>query len=325
MFRTSRLGRRSYTGKYAKLVYRTYGTENVTAILPPALFLGALLVTLAGLNFMLRRGLRAPRVVESASLAQLGLTGREVRLPTQRGKHLFGWLLPGNDQAATPAVIVLHGWGANAEMMLPLARPLQAAGMTVLLIDSRNHGNSDADTFSSMPRFAEDLDAAIDWLKRQPVAIPERIAVVGHSVGAAAALLAASRRHDLAGVISLAAFAHPATMMRRWLAAKGLPYLPLGWYVLQYVQHVIGHRFDTIAPLNTITRVTCPVLLVHGADDSTVPVNDAHALFARRLSERVQLRVLPGEHDSTDELERHSDELIAFLHGVFQSERSLPT
>jgi uncharacterized protein len=294
----------------------------VTAILPTALFLAALLAALAGFNFMLRRGLRAPRVAESASLMQLGLTGREVRLPTLRGKFLFGWLLPGLENQPAPAVIVLHGWGANAEMMLPLARPVQAAGFTVLLIDARNHGASDADTFSSMPRFAEDLDAAIDWLKTQPEVLPGHIAVIGHSVGAAAALLSASRRRDLAGVISLAAFAHPADMMRRWLATKGLPYFPLGWYVLHYVQHVIGHRFDAIAPLNTLPRITCPVLLVHGADDSTVPVADAHALSPGGQTNVVQLRVLPGEHDATDELERHTDELIAFLHSAFQDRKN---
>lgn len=291
----------------------------MTAILTTALLLGALLAALVGLNFMLRRGLRAPRIVETASLAQLGFTGHEVRLPTLRGKHLFGWLLPWFENQPAPAVIVLHGWGANAEMMLPLARPLQAAGFCVLLVDARNHGSSDADTFSSMPRFAEDLDAAIDWLKIQPEALSGKIAVVGHSVGAAAALLSASRRHDLAGVISLAAFAHPAAMMRRWLAAKGMPYLPLGWYVLHYVQHVIGHRFDAIAPLNTITRVSCPVLLVHGADDSTIPEADAHALFAQRQNDTVQLRVYPGEHDSTEELERHSDDLVSFLHCAFRT------
>jgi uncharacterized protein len=189
----------------------------------------------------------------------------------------------------------------------------------VLLVDARNHGASDADNFSSMPRFAEDLDAGIDWLKTRPEVIPEQIAVIGHSVGAAAALLSASRRNDLAGVISLAAFAHPATMMRRWLAAKRMPYLPLGWYVLHYVQHVIGHRFDAIAPLNTLPRIACPVLLVHGADDRTIPVADAHALLARGRHGAVQLRVYPGEHDSTDELQRHSAELFAFLRACMRT------
>lgn len=282
-----------------------------------ALILAALLAGLAGFNLLLRRSLRAPRVAETASLAQHGLTGREAWLPTQRGRRLFGWLLPGAADTPAPGVIVLHGWGSNAEMMLPIARPLQAAGMTVLLIDARNHGASDGDTFSSMPRFAEDLDAAIRWLKAQPEAIPGQIAVIGHSVGAAAALLSASRRDDLAGVISIAAFAHPDAMMRRWLAARHIPYMPLGWYVLRYVQHVIGHRFDAIAPIHTIARINCPVLLVHGSDDSTVPVSDAHAIHARRPHEQVRLLVLPGEHDASEELERHTGQLTAFLRDAF--------
>ncbi|MDD5388738.1 MAG: alpha/beta fold hydrolase [Gallionellaceae bacterium] len=281
------------------------------------LILAAALALLTGLNLLIRFGLRAPRVLETASLAQHGLAGREVRLPTVRGRHLFGWLLPGDASKPAPGVIVLHGWGANLEMMLPLARPMRAAGLTVLLIDARNHGGSDGDTFSSMPRFAEDLDAAVALLKAQPEALPEKIALVGHSVGAAAALLSASRRDDLAGVISLAAFAHPDTMMRRWLAGKGIPYVPLGWYVLRYVQRVIGHRFDAIAPVNSIARVHCPVLLVHGSEDTTVPVGDAQAIYARRPGDWVNLLVLPGEHDASDELEQHSGQLIAFLREVF--------
>lgn len=287
------------------------------ALITTALIIGIPLAGILALNLLLRRGLRAPRVVETSGLAQRGLNGREISLPTSRGKHLFGWLLPGKSAAPAPSVIVLHGWGANAEMMLPLARPLQAAGFTVLLIDARNHGRSDADSFSSMPRFAEDLDAAIDWLKAQPEANAEQIAVIGHSVGAAAALLSAARRNDLAGVISLAAFAHPAVMMRRWLSGKNLAWFPLGWYVLHYVQQVIGHRFDAIAPVNTVPRIACPLLLVHGAEDSTIPVADALAIHARRTHDQVRLRVFPGEHDSADELERHSAELIEFLHDAF--------
>jgi pimeloyl-ACP methyl ester carboxylesterase len=41
--------------------------------------------------------------------------------------------------------------------MLPIAAPLRRAGLNVLRVDARNHGGSDSDTFSSLPRFAEDL------------------------------------------------------------------------------------------------------------------------------------------------------------------------
>jgi pimeloyl-ACP methyl ester carboxylesterase len=52
-------------------------------------------------------------------------------------------------------VAIMHGWGGNADHMLPFAALLHAAGHATLLLDARNHGSSDSDDFSSMPRFAE--------------------------------------------------------------------------------------------------------------------------------------------------------------------------
>ena len=169
----------------------------------------------------------------------------------------------------------MHGWGGNAAMMLPLARPLHDAGFATLFVDARCHGASDDDSFASLPRFAEDVEHAFEWLAARADIDAGRIALIGHSVGAGAALLAASRRPDVAAVVSVAAFSHPAAMMRRWLATRRIPEWPVGRYILGYVQRTIGHRFDDIAPVTTIARVRCPVLLVHGADDDVVPLDDA--------------------------------------------------
>jgi dipeptidyl aminopeptidase/acylaminoacyl peptidase len=262
---------------------------------------------------IVRIGFRAPRIRERGSPEQLGLAYREVSIPTENGKRLFAWFVPPPVSGPAPAVAVLHGWGGNAEMMLPLAQPLHRAGYAVLLLDSRNHGRSDSDGFSSLPRFAEDLDRALDWLALQPEVDAARMAALGHSVGAAAALLVASRRPELAAVASIAAFADPESMMRRFLAAHHVPYFPLGRLVLHYVQRAIGHRFSDIAPHNTIRQIRCPVLLVHGSDDATVPVADAMAIYARRPGEQVRLLILAGDHDTSRETERHADELIDFL------------
>jgi len=121
--------------------------------------------------------------------------------------------------------------------------------------------------------------------------------VIGHSVGAGAALLVAARQPELRAVVSLAAFAHPAAMMRRWLATLHIPYWPLGAYILAYVQRVIGFRFAAIAPVNTIARVACPVLLVHGLEDDTVPVAEAREIHAARAGDAVELLLIPGSHD----------------------------
>lgn len=284
----------------------------MTAV-PGWLWWGLLPAGLALLHLLHRRlrvNLAAPRVPIACSLEEHGVTGETVTIPTRRGRRLAGWWLPGQDRGT---VVITHGWGANRELMLPLARPLQAAGWNVLLFDARNHGESDADSFSSMPRFAEDTEAALAWLRARPGMADAPVALLGHSVGAAAVLLAASRRDDIAAVVSLSAFAHPDGMMRRWLAGKRLPFVPLGWYVLRYVEHVIGHRFEAIAPVTTLPRVRCPVLLVHGRDDTVIPPSDAERLHASRGDTPAELRLLPGDHDLSRHIDAELPELLAFL------------
>jgi len=261
------------------------------------------------------RGLRAPRVPHSLGVADLPVAPghvREVAVPGPRGRALFAWLvMPPNGGTPVPAVLAMHGWGGNAEMMWPVVPPLHAAGWAVLLLDARCHGRSDGESFTSMPRFAEDIAAGLAWLRRQPGIDAARVALLGHSVGAAAAMLHASRRADVQAVVSLSAFAHPSEVMRRFLAERHVPYPVLGWYVLRHVQRVIGTHFDAIAPLRTIARIRCPVLLVHGLHDTTVPFDDAIRLHA--VSTRAQLLPVAGDHDLREPLRPHAQVLVDFL------------
>ena len=266
------------------------------------------------LNFAIRRGLTAQRIPETADPGTL--PWHAVRLPAANEKRLFGWFIPA--APGTPALVVMHGWGGNAEMMLPLAAPLHAAGYSLLLVDARCHGRSDGDSFASLPRFAEDIEAALAWLREQPGVDPAALGVIGHSVGAGAALLVATRQPELRAVVSLAAFAHPAAMMRRWLATLHIPYWPLGAYILAYVQHVIGFRFDVIAPRNTIARVACPVLIVHGLEDDTVPVAEAREIHAARASDAVELLLIPGSHDDYGDANLQMAALLRFLEQSFK-------
>lgn len=273
---------------------------------------GALTILAAGWlggNWLIRRGLRAPRIADAATPG--GVAWQAVEIPTVNRKILRGWWIPSGDGA--PALAVVHGWGGNAAMMLPLVDALHDAGYGLLLFSARNHGASDGDTFSSLPRFAEDLEHVFDWLRARPEVDARRVSLLGHSVGAGAALLVAARRREVAAVVSLSAFAHPEGMMRRWLRWKGIPYLPFGWYVLAYVQHVIGHRFADIAPQHTIARVACPVLLVHGSDDATVPVGDARDILAAARPGLASLLLIPGHHEGFDDIAGPLTEVVEFL------------
>lgn len=262
------------------------------------------------------RGLRAPRVRHATWPDTTGLAPgavRQVQIDGPRGRQLFAWLVgaPGEDAAPAPAVLVMHGWGSNAAEMWPVVQPLHAAGCAVLLIDARCHGLSDGEAYTSMPRFAEDIAAGLRWLRAQPGIAGERIALLGHSVGAGAALLHAARHDDVRAVLSLSAFAHPREVMLRFMAEKRLPYPVLGWYVLRHVQRVIGASFDDIAPLHTLARVRCPVLLVHGRGDRTVPFADAQRLQA--CASNATLLPVDGDHDLRDSLVPHGPTLARFL------------
>ncbi len=277
------------------------------------LILIAAIGLLAGLRWAIHRSLAPERVIETRTPADVGLQFEDVTILTENGKSVFGWFIPATRSGSGPAVVAIHGWGGNAENLLSLVRPLHEAGFMLLLIDARCHGLSDEDSFASMPRFAEDLGHAIDWLKCQEGIDPQAVITIGHSVGAGAALLSASGRDDIAAVVSIAAFSHPVAMMRRWFVSKRIPYVPVGWLMLRYIEWVIGYRFDDIAPVNTIQRVHCPVLLVHGAEDTTVPVSEAHAIHGARLGEHVQLKVVAGSHDEYADIDRELPILVDFL------------
>ncbi|WP_018412136.1 alpha/beta hydrolase [Methyloversatilis thermotolerans] len=262
-------------------------------------------------RWLLRR-FAVPREAHTATPADHGLVAVDVGLTARDGRHLHGWFVPAAGGAPAPAVLVMHGWGANASLMLPLARPLHDAGHAVLLIDARGHGASEDIDFMSLPRFADDVAAGLDWLLDRLDVDHARLSLVGHSVGAAAILLEASRRDRLHAAIALSAFAHPRDMMRRHLSAMGLPWHPLGALVTAYVQHLIGARFDDIAPVSTLPRVRCPVLLAHGRHDNTVPFAEAQRLAASRPG--TALIELDAGHDLSPALPQARDAFTAFLH-----------
>ena len=108
------------------------------------------------------------------------------------------------------------------------------------------------------------------------------------------------------------AFAHPENVMRRWLEARHIPYWPVGWAVNRYVEHVIGHRFNAIAPIATLPRVACPVLLVHGLQDDVVPPDCALAL--RDSTPLAQLLLVNGQHDRFDNESALQGAVTQWLH-----------
>lgn len=231
--------------------------------------------------------------------------GRDVWIDSSGGIRLHAWFVPVGRLA--PAVIVIHGWGGSADALLPLAPHIHRAGFHGLFLDVRNHGLSDRDRFVSMPRFAEDLETATAWIREHPDVTS--VGVIGHSVGAGAAILSASRSDAFAALVSVAAPADPERLMREQMSS--LPG-PLVAAALAVIQRIIGQDFADFAPHNRIPLVSTPMLLVHGDDDRIVPVSSLHALSGAQPNAEVLL-VPGGGHSDLHRFLGHIGQINEFL------------
>jgi pimeloyl-ACP methyl ester carboxylesterase len=280
-------------------------------------------VLLVGLRravpLVLARFFRVERVGLDLGPSDFGLDAEEVTIRGPNQRALRGWFVASpSDDRPRPAVLVIHGWNSAASLMLPIVSLVHAAGAHAFFLDARCHGRSDDDRFASMPRFAEDIDAGLRWLRDDVRVMPGCIVLLGHSVGAGASLLAASRDPRVAAVVSIAAMAHPGTLMRANMRAYGVP-APLIALILREIERTVGMPFDAFAPISTISRIRAPVLLVHGGRDNVVPPTDATRL-ARASAGRARLLVVPeADHASLDAFLLAASEVTSFIEDVLDN------
>ena len=247
-----------------------------------------------GIMFLLMiRVFKTLPVDYTANPKDLDLPYETVRFPTRNELQLHGWWIPQKEGMNKPVLILLHGWRRNAERMMPYIQALN--GYNLFVFDSRNHGKSDSDTFSSMPRFAEDLIAALDHLDHDLAGRHSgKYGVIGLSMGGAAAIYAASLDDRLSAVVTVGAFANAADVMRREYRKRHIPYFPLVYLVFEYFQYHIGLRFKEFAPENNIGKSKARFLLVHGKLDETAPYSHAERLQAAACSGQAELLTLAG-------------------------------
>lgn len=247
--------------------------------------------------------------------ASLGLDAEEVWLESTAGTALHGWYAA-PERSPAPAIVILHGWGANGSLMLPIAALFSQAGFATTVVDARGHGHSETAPHVSLPRFADDLDTFLDFTLAQPEVLDA--SVIGHSVGAGAALLVASRRDDVVATVAVGSFADPRELIGQAPAMQRLP-AAIRSGVWRRMELAMDARFEEVSPIFTIGDALAPVMLVHGSDDPIIPLSDFERLSAAAAPGTRTLLVEGGVHDRLDEYLPHVPEIISFVrsaHGV---------
>ena len=277
--------------------------------------LGAGVLLWLGTTGLVLLSFRNPRKPHARTPAVKGLGFEEVRFPTKGGKMLYGWFVPADGEPEKrSALILVHGWGRNVERMLPYMPFLHQAGYHLLTFDARGHGSSDRDGYSTVLKFAEDIRAAVNYLETRPEVDAGRLGVLGLSIGGAASILATAWDERLRATVTVGAFAHPADVMRDSFSRFFLPYIPVGWTVLKFVEWRVGRSLDSIAPENAIRQRSFPVLLIHGEADKVVPVEHARRLHQSANRDNVELWIQPGRGHSNCHLEPGFDSrVVAFF------------
>ncbi len=228
--------------------------------------------------------------------------GRMFKAVTDDGLSLDAWFSPAMEGAPRRLpVVMMHGWAEIKEFHLHRAYRLNAAGHDTVLFDHRGHGRSSRALTTFGVREKTDVARVIDEACGLGL-IGGRVIVMGHSMGAATALLAAADDPRIAGVVAFAPFKDlPSAIdsFRRALA---------GWIDADRLQRGFsraaseaGFVLGASSTLDAVSRIEAPVLLVEAEKDRVLPPN-RHVqplLAAMHAADRVEVVRVNGANHFT--------------------------
>ena len=202
-----------------------------------------------------------------------------------------------------PRVLLAHGWGSCAGRLTPFVARLVSGGFSVTAFDAPGHGDSPG-RFSSLPEF-------VDAVTRVAFAV-RPTAIVGHSMGAAAAALALHAGVRARAAVLIAPPADPGAYTLRFARWLGLS---------ETASTVMRRRLErryasTLEAYRLVERPPrVPILILHDRGDTRVPIADgralaeawpgAHLVETRRLGHHRILRNAPLIRQATTFLTQH--------------------
>lgn len=200
-----------------------------------------------------------------------------------------------------PAVAIYHGFtGTKVEphrIFVKMARALCQMGIAVVRFDFRGSGDSEGD-FADMTVSREIVDAKriLDFLQEQASVDPNRLGVLGLSMGGAVAASVAgqdTRVKSLALWAAVADFSLFRAQIDMVEQARKQGYVDLGGNVLNWAFYEDALTQD---PLKWAASYKGPALVVHGDGDPTVPVDHADLYYGAIPGEKEKLIIPKADH-----------------------------
>ncbi len=234
-------------------------------------------------------------------------SAEDVEIATPMGHTLAGTLTRPQGTAPVPVAITISGSGPQErDEAIPgvegyrpfraIADTLGRRGIAVLRLDDRGTGKSGGNFATSTSRdFADDVRAAVAWLRARADIDGDRIALVGHSEGGLIAPLVAADDERIAAIALLAGPAYTGARIiafqQRWAIAQthASSHASVRDSLFREAQRELNgmaesnpwiREFLTYDPLPTARRVRAPVLVLQGEQDLQVTAEQADTLTA---------------------------------------------
>jgi pimeloyl-ACP methyl ester carboxylesterase len=168
-----------------------------------------------------------------------------------------------------PRVLLAHGWEGSARDMVPIASALVQRGHSATVFDMPAHGRSDGRT-TTLPEMADAVGAVA-----RATGAPD--AVVGHSLGAAAVVLALRDGVDATAAALLAPVAEPWLFLRRLADLLAFSDARYDGLVAQ-IEERAGTAIHAIDGATAARSLTARALILHDPADRQVPFSHGEAL-----------------------------------------------
>lgn len=210
-----------------------------------------------------------------------------LKLPVTDTEQISAIYLPNPQSAYT--LLYIHGNAEDIGNVRPVLDRLHSWGFSVFAFDYRGYGTSDGNP--SEHNAYQDADTAYKYLTQQLKIPPQQIIVYGRSVGGGSATELATR-YSVAGLIL------ESTFISAFQVVVPFALLP----------------FDKFSNLDKLRKIRCPVLVMHGQADQTIPIKHGQALFEAAPEPKMSLWIAQAGHDDFTWIagERHQQTLLSF-------------
>jgi len=293
---------------------------------------GLLVAAYVLIAFLIARGVtQAEREALEGAPSDLGLAFEAVSFPSRQGDIMLdGWYIPAACDG--PAVVFIHGLGSTrtGDHALEIAAALNRAGLGTLLFDLRAHGRSQGSRVSGGYFERSDVLGAFDFLAGRGKR-PGEVGLLGHSMGAAIALMTAADEPGFAAVMADSSYANALDLVAQETARK-TPFPE--WLVPIFVpaaaliaSEAYGIELDELRPEESASRLRYPILVIHGLADERIDVEHGRRVHARApAGSEIWLVPGAGHVDAYDaEPEEYTRRLTAYYLEMLGQDEPCPS